>query len=315
MLAVLKKKKEEAAEQGVEICIKEDPLSVVIITPIMRRAHQQQFAEEIVFIDSSGSCDQTCSVLTFIFGATKVGGVPLACVLHTAQTEEDYRSAFSAVKEALGPIAFNRKGFPKVIMTDDSAAERNALAAVFPESCLLLCIFHVCQALWRWLWCTSNHIEKEDRSYLMSFFRGVLFAMDTTACEANYESVCSDNRAIKYSYFLDHLARLWDRRKEWALNFRSQIITRGHNTNNLVEASIRIFKDVVLERCKAFNMCALAEFIANVLENYHKRRLLRFSNSRSTSATLLYSSFMMKAKEAYYATKRSILRSCWPRDS
>lgn len=47
--------------------------------------------------------------------------------------------------------------------------------------------------------------------------------------------------------------------------------TRGNNTNNFSESSIRIFKDVVLQRCcKVFNMCALVEFIANTFESYHK---------------------------------------------
>lgn len=42
--------------------------------------------------------------------------------------------------------------------------------------------------------------------------------------------------------------------------FRSKLTIRGNNTNNIVEASIRIFKDIVLERRKAFNMIISIQF-------------------------------------------------------
>lgn len=45
----------------------------------------------------------------------------------------------------LGDVAFNGKGYPKLFMTDDGTAEKNALMTVWPESTQLLCIFHVLQ--------------------------------------------------------------------------------------------------------------------------------------------------------------------------
>ena len=50
---------------------------------------------------------------------------------------------------------------PRVIMTDDSTSERNALGAVWPEARLLLCIFHVLQAAWRWLFSQKNGIRQQ----------------------------------------------------------------------------------------------------------------------------------------------------------
>jgi hypothetical protein len=55
-------------------------------------------------------------------------------------------------------------------MTDDSAAERAALAEVWPLAVLLLCIFHVLQAEWRWL---LSNTKKEDRQKIMYLFRKV----------------------------------------------------------------------------------------------------------------------------------------------
>lgn len=111
------------------------------------RAHQQSFSSEIVFVDSSGSCDQTNTCVTFMFTASKIGAIPLACILHTAQTEANYTLAFNLLKESLGKSGFGNCGYPAIFMTDDSTAERNALLSVYSEAnnnvTLLLCIFHV----------------------------------------------------------------------------------------------------------------------------------------------------------------------------
>ena len=50
-------------------------------------------------------------------------------------------------------------------MTDDCQAERNALSAVWPEARLLLCTFHVLQAVWRWLHNGKHGIDKQVSSF------------------------------------------------------------------------------------------------------------------------------------------------------
>jgi len=42
--------------------IDKDKKIVAILTPIMRRSHDNDFMKDIVFVDSSGSCDQTNTV-------------------------------------------------------------------------------------------------------------------------------------------------------------------------------------------------------------------------------------------------------------
>lgn len=81
-----------------------------------------------------------------------------------------------------------------------------------------------------------------------------------------------DTSSNKYINYLNYVEKLWKRNTEWCLCFRSKLPISGNNTNNIVEALIRIFKDIVLERCKAFNICALADFIGTVFERYHKVR-------------------------------------------
>jgi len=296
IMTVLKNKVETFEEKGIHLNIIESPFTIAMLTPIMKRSHQSTFSSEIVFVDSSGSCDQGGSSVTFLFGACKVGAVPLGCIIHQGQTENAYLAAFEALKVLLGNSGFGGTGCPAVFMTDDSLAERNALAAAFPASTLLLCIFHVCQALWRWLWDGKNAILLADRQFLMRLFRAVLFAKFVVECEEAWKGLEEDDVALKYPRFLAHLSTMWDRRKEWCLCFRGDLLTRGHNTNNFVEASIRVFKDIVLERCKAFNAAALVDFVGTVLEQYHQKRLLKYASARVTKPELQYRRFCHMAK-------------------
>ncbi|KAJ8970404.1 hypothetical protein NQ317_017186 [Molorchus minor] len=296
MIAILKEKYNKYKDMGIKIEINEDPLIIIILTPIMIRSHEREFAQEMVFIDSSGSCDQMNSCTTFVFAAHKIGAIPLAVILHTEQTEANYTLAFSLLKRVLHSDDFGKKGFPSVIMTDDSEAERNALSAVFPNSTLLLCTFHVCQAIWRWLWNADHKIEKSDRPDIMRKFQLILYSKTEEEFEDEYSSFIKDNLIVKYAKLLKHVSDFYRRKTEWAHAFRFNLITRGHNTNNYCESSIRIFKDLVLQRCKAFNSCALIDFVCNVFENYHKRRIISFANYRKNKNDLIYSKLKFKAK-------------------
>jgi len=59
--------------------------------------------------------------------------------------------------------SFGGNGYPQLFMTDCATAEINALEKTWLESKNLLCIFHVCQAVWRWCWDSKHQILKEDR--------------------------------------------------------------------------------------------------------------------------------------------------------
>lgn len=89
--------------------------------------------------------------------------------------------------------------------------------------------------------------------------------------------------AAPYPAYVSRLEKYFERREEWTLYDRQKYIIRGHNTNNFAEASIRIIKDIVLCRTKAFNVVALTDFILNVYENFLCLKLLEFANGRRNS--------------------------------
>ena len=63
-------------------------------------------------------------------------------------------------------------------------------------------------------------------------------------------------------------------KKEWALSHRTDLRTRGNNTDNYTESMIFVFKCVVLRRMRAYNPIELFKFITEDLEMYFQRTIL-----------------------------------------
>ena len=141
-LALLQKKCN--SDPRIKIC--EDKKVISIVTPLMERVHKFiPQAAEMVFIDSTSSVDQFQSSVTFIMTASPIGAMPLGVIISDGQDEESYTQGFKMIKEITEGYGFYGNTSPKVIMTDDALAERNALKEIFPEAISLLCIFHFLQ--------------------------------------------------------------------------------------------------------------------------------------------------------------------------
>lgn len=66
--------------------------------------------------------------------------------------------------------------------------------------------------------------------------------------------------------------------------------------------NVRIFKDIVLSRNKAYNAVALVDFICTSLEEYYLRRLRTFVNSKNDTVRLL---FKDQLKRGIYINKNA----------
>ena len=90
-----KKKKKELSNK---------PLSLVLLTPLMARAHQEiQQASEIVFCNSTASLDTSIFISST---ASTASGIPLAIMLTSDEREHTIQRAFEMVKEILPSWAF-----------------------------------------------------------------------------------------------------------------------------------------------------------------------------------------------------------------
>lgn len=259
----------------------------------MQRAQNLHEASGIVFIDSTASCDSENNSVTFVLTASPAGAVPLAVIITTGQSETDYKQGFQLMKNC---TSFGGQPYPQVIMTDDSDAEQNALRSIWPESTLRLCIFHVNQANWRWLWDSKNKIKKEDRPILMKEFKIILKSISEVQANESFEAAKTSSIGSEYPSWQKRLESYWKRRNLWCLAFRSAV-HRGHHTNNVSEVTVRLFKDIVLNRCKAYNIVALVDFVCTVMDKYYCRRLRLFAHSRCATPFLLLEK--MDRKSAY----------------
>lgn len=196
------------------------------------------------------------------------------------------------VKSALN-YSFGGNGYPQLFMTDCATAEINALKNTWSESKNLFCIFHVCQAVWRWCWDSKHQIPKEERVGLMRSFQKIVYADSKFSAKEAFVKAISSSFHDNWKKYLQGL---WDNREKWCLAWRD-ITCHGHHTNNFSEITVRIFKDTVLSRVKAYNVIALLDFVCTTLEEYYSRRLREFSNYRNHNARLFLKSQINKANE------------------
>ncbi|KAL3183302.1 hypothetical protein MRX96_000281 [Rhipicephalus microplus] len=146
------------------------------LPPINRRTHDLELAREIVFVDSTASCDTTKCTSTVVLTATKAGAVPLTVLILKEQSTDGYLAAFKLLKEA-HPLCFGGQPAPQVPMSDESSAEKAALQQTWPSARQLLCHFHVAQAEWRWLTTSHNSVDKDQRRFMPAFQLTSFFAI------------------------------------------------------------------------------------------------------------------------------------------
>lgn len=264
----------------------DQPLVLAICTPLMARAHELvRQAGELVYCDSTSSLDRyNCP--TFVMSTcTSAGGIPLGVVITSGESEEVITEAMTFLKTVLPSNSFYGKGSsgPDICITDDSDAERAALRNIWPYTTLLLCIFHHLQSWWSWLWDAKHGIAKEDRQPIMLLVKSMLFTSNECDFQRKYNAVTQetpDSYATQYPNLLHRLQQLWERRSEWALSYRVDKMMRGNHTNNYAEAGMRIIKEIVFGRIKAYNLIQMFQFVTITMEKYFVNRLLDMAHSR-----------------------------------
>ena len=165
-------------------------------------------------------------------------------------------------------------------MTDDSSTEKGALKATWPHATQLLCVFHFLQRRWTWLWEAKNKIHNNDRRPLIQLVKTMVYTSTEEKLTKCYKELPKHTIASKYPNFIKHMEALWPHRKEWALCYRQGIVIRGNHTNNVSEAGIKILKELIFSRIKAFNLVQILHFVTEALELYYQRKLLSVAHNR-----------------------------------
>lgn len=79
--------------------------AALVVTPIMARTQSLEASRELIFLDSTSSCDDGQSTTTVLLAATKAGAVPIAVIVHSSQSTEGYTAAFSLLQRHY-PLCF-----------------------------------------------------------------------------------------------------------------------------------------------------------------------------------------------------------------
>ena len=256
------------------------PLIITACTPLMARVHENiQQSGEMIFCDSTSCLEKYNCSLFIISTSSSAGGLPLGVTITSDEKQLTIKAAFQQLLQVVPKASFyGNKDGPRLIMTDDSGTEREALSEVWPKAKLLLCTFHFLQRRWTWLFDSKNKIKHEDRAKLIGKVKEMVYSKTEKELAEIYSRFSEDNTVPQN--FKNHMADLWHKRQEWAICYRNSIPTRGNNTNNIAEAGIRIIKDLIFGRIKAYNLVQMFQFVTDALENYMKRKLLNIAHNR-----------------------------------
>ena len=201
--------------------------------------------------------------------------MPLAVFITSARRQADYETSLNFLKQAVGENLFGGQQYPKVV----SLAEQNAIKSTFTESSRSkLCLFHVAQAVWRWLWNSEHKVVLGDRKTLMREFQSIMRISSVEQAELTYKEACNSPTSEKYGNWRTYLQSHWERRELWCIALRGAEIFSSH-TNNFAEITVRL-QGTVLSRCKAYNVMALVDITGTVMEKYYVPILRSFANSR-----------------------------------
>ena len=255
----------------------------------------REISEKIICIDSSGGMDRTCGHLFNLVIPNPIGGLSIGMFITFSESKTDISIGLNLLKEIWSENkvqTFN----PKCIMSDDSASQIGAVSEVFPNSTIFLCIFHVKQALWRWL---QSNETKENRQSIIYAFNNVIFARNFPEQKKIFFEKISNNEKLT-NYF----NKVFKKEKMFAIEFRQNIELFGANTNNLVERSFLAIKQQFLERNKVYNVIQLMQQISLRYESFISIKLIDLINGRKV---YIYKAFRRTDLNALKDISKAIL--------
>lgn len=291
--------------------VTKQPLILAVCTPIMARAHKYvRQASELVFMDATSSLDRfSCHTFVLCTGSA-AGAIPLGVFVVSDESSSTIAAGLNLLISVMPSGAFYGRGSetgPELIITDEQAAQREALRQVWPDTKQLLCLFHYLQRWWRWLWEKKQEIDLEDRKDIMQLVRKLVYALSPLELSEMYHDIINNPTSLVslYPNVEQRLQDMRQREEEWALAHRSDLTTRGKNTNNYSEASMRILKDRVFERTRAYNIVQMFHYLSSTLELYFEKRLLDVAHNRPSPHLKLPSTMSDKIEEPAFLEKLS----------
>ena len=282
---------------------KDGETCVAICDPFMKRVHKMiPQSGELVMMDATSNVDRSDTKIFHLMCPSPAGGLPLATLVTTREDAKTIEFGLELLKSVLPSDAFYGRGpslGPVLCLTDDSDSERLALSSAWPQLILLLCQFHLLQALWQWLWAGDHKIEKHDRAPLLRMFRKIVYSDTEELFDTAKNEMKTDELFKKYPQFQKHMeSDVLPRKDEWSLLYRvkEKLPTSSVNTTKYVESNFRWTKESQFNRHRAYNLLDLLKIVMDDSQ-YHARRCIDMANNTLTSR--------LKNKKSRYLAKKS----------
>ena len=276
---------------------------IAICDPFQKRVHKMiPQSGDLMMMDATSNVDRSDTKIFHLMCPSTAGGLPLATLVTTREDTKTIKFGLELLKTILPSYAFYGRGpglGPVLCLTDDSDSERNALSAAWSQITLLLCQFHLLQALWQWLWSGSHKIEMKDRAPLLQMFRKMVYS-DTNELFEEAENELKENVLYhKYPAFMKHIEDdILPRHQEWSLVYRinEKLPTSSINTTNYVESSFRWTKEWQFNRHRAYNLLDLLHIVMDDSQ-YQARKCIDMANNVLTSR--------LKNRKSRYLSKKT----------
>lgn len=256
-------------------------LVIAICTPLMKRVHARlRESSETVFVESPVNCGRK-QHLFLLLAQSSVGALPLGVLITTSETQDTLLAAMQLLLTVFPPERFyyHPEG-PQVFMTTDCAAIRQVLRDVFPKATLLYSVHHLLQAMFRWLWTSSNEVPRQHRTHLLKSYRSLLCAATPASLEESYIKLAEDSVASQHSKFLRYVQEVFTQREEWAICLNAHLSAADNQVNKYVESATKFAKEKVLYRLKSYSLALLVNFVVTRMEAHYLNRLTCAANSR-----------------------------------
>lgn len=271
----------------------------VVITPFMKNVLTGH-ALDYIIIDSTPIKD---GVASFFFVPSPLGALPIACALHSQNTEPSFSQAFFSTKLLLESQTFNTFA-PQKIMINTIDEQNHALDAIFSNKRLFMSRASTVEEIWRLICNIKSNIAGNLRHSLMVLFNSLLRSDNLEEAEKYYRELEGDKRVKSVPKLKQYLNEIWNKREDY--------ITQ--NQNKVIEMSVRILKQFLLSKCNLFNIPIMIDVLVNILDNHWcqilhahlKKRLLIQSYTRFflQDNTLINSLIDINISENEYRLKR-----------
>ncbi len=268
------------SQQDSSICrMKELPngnFVVAIYTKLMQRISAWSTAAEVLFLDATGSADRFGLKVFLLVINPNCGGCPIGVVISSSETEEAITEAISLYLGMTDSSSFGGKRGPENLISDDCTAEINALMRIFPKACHYLSIFHVLQAVYRYLVSSKNVISKckKIRHLVYEYMKLMVYAENEEKLLNAFDELlklCPDDESRSY------FEGLFSRREKWATCYRKKSYLRGSNTNKFNERQMRVIKENILNRLRAQSPAELVHYFLTDYDKYYSMKLIDIS--------------------------------------